>query len=156
MSGEVFHIARHLKMSAYYAVAKGKTVGIFSTWGECQAEVKNFKGAIYKKFSSQGEAEQFIRDKTGLPFAASGSAEASEPEPKKLKTEVPVASGMGNQIRAGIGRTAQMISPIPLSRTTNPVFNRPSAKVKISFDLRRELHDAQRELVRQLPFSANL
>lgn len=136
-------------MTAYYAVAKGKTVGIFSTWEECQAQVKNFKGAIYKKFTNRGEAEQFIRDKTGLPFAAaSGSAQTNEPEPKKIKSEVPVvAPGMGNQIRTGIGRTAQMISPMPLNRV-NPVSSRPAvAKVKISFDLRRELHDAQREMV---------
>ncbi len=138
-------------MSAYYAVAKGKTVGIFSTWDECQAQVKNISGAIFKKFSSQAEAEQFIRDKTGLPFNVSKPAQTKEPEPKKITPEVAsVTSAMGNQIRTGIGRTAQMISPIPLSRA-NPIANRPSvAKVKISFDLRRELHDAQRELVSHL------
>jgi ribonuclease HI len=40
-------------MTSHYAVAKGKTVGIFSTWNECQEQVKGIKGAVYKKFSSK-------------------------------------------------------------------------------------------------------
>lgn len=52
-------------MSAYYAVAKGKTVGIFSTWNECQTQVSGFKGAVYKKFPTEAEARAFIQQKGG-------------------------------------------------------------------------------------------
>ena len=45
---------------SYYAVANGRSIGIFPTWEECNASVKGFKGAIYKKFSTQSEAEHFI------------------------------------------------------------------------------------------------
>ena len=44
----------------FYAVANGRTIGIFSTWDECNTSVKGYKHAIYKKFNTQEEAEQFI------------------------------------------------------------------------------------------------
>lgn len=47
----------------YYAVKEGRNPGIYETWNECQKQVIGFKGAKYKKFSSQSEAEVFINDK---------------------------------------------------------------------------------------------
>ncbi|RWS27327.1 ribonuclease H1-like protein [Leptotrombidium deliense] len=44
----------------YYAVANGRNVGIYSTWPECDKEVKNFSNARYKKFRSKEEAQRFI------------------------------------------------------------------------------------------------
>uniref|UniRef100_A0A182WQW2 Ribonuclease H1 n=1 Tax=Anopheles minimus TaxID=112268 RepID=A0A182WQW2_9DIPT len=44
----------------FYAVAKGRQVGIFATWPECQAQVQGFTGARFKKFSTQSEAQQFV------------------------------------------------------------------------------------------------
>lgn len=44
----------------FYAVRKGKTPGIYFTWDDCNAQVKGFKGAEYKKFSSLEEANDFI------------------------------------------------------------------------------------------------
>jgi ribonuclease HI len=44
----------------YYAVAKGRTVGIFTTWAECQQSVKGFKNALYKKSETKEEADAFI------------------------------------------------------------------------------------------------
>jgi ribonuclease HI len=45
----------------FYAVAKGRTSGIFLTWPECQESVKGFSGAIYKKLDKRGDAEAFIQ-----------------------------------------------------------------------------------------------
>jgi ribonuclease HI len=45
----------------FYAVAKGRTTGIFLTWPECQESVKGFSGSIYKKFDTKGDAEGFIQ-----------------------------------------------------------------------------------------------
>ena len=93
-------------MSSHYAVAKGKKVGIFPTWNECQEHTKGFKGAIYKKFSSQTEAEQFITEKTGKPFPGanpgansfdSNSSCSNEPCGKRPKFEAADAT-MGNQV----------------------------------------------------------
>lgn len=44
----------------YYAVRKGKTPGIYETWGKCEEQVKGYKGAEYKKFSTYEEALTFI------------------------------------------------------------------------------------------------
>lgn len=44
----------------FYAVAKGRTVGIFMTWADCEAQVKGFSGARYKKFDTINNAQSFI------------------------------------------------------------------------------------------------
>ncbi len=43
-----------------YAVAKGKTVGLFDTWEACKNSVDGFSGAIYKSFTDKGEAQAFL------------------------------------------------------------------------------------------------
>jgi ribonuclease HI len=42
----------------YYVVWKGRRRGIFSSWAECEAQVKGFTGAQYKAFESRAEAER--------------------------------------------------------------------------------------------------
>ncbi|XP_053663175.1 ribonuclease H1-like [Anopheles marshallii] len=49
----------------FYAVAKGRQVGIFATWPECQAQVNGFTGARFKKFTTKAEAQQFITTHAG-------------------------------------------------------------------------------------------
>lgn len=51
-----------LKMSKYYAVKKGRETGVFLTWEECEQQVKGFKGAMFKSFSSYQEAMNFLSD----------------------------------------------------------------------------------------------
>lgn len=48
-------------MSKVYAVRKGRTTGLFSTWTETQASVHGFSGAEYKSFRTKSEAKAFIR-----------------------------------------------------------------------------------------------
>lgn len=45
-----------------YAVAKGKIPGIYKTWDECKENTSGFSGAIFKKFKTINEAENFIRE----------------------------------------------------------------------------------------------
>lgn len=45
----------------YYAVAKGRTPGIYLTWDDCKAQVDHFSGPVYKSFPTMEEAEAFIR-----------------------------------------------------------------------------------------------
>lgn len=47
----------------YYAVRSGKTPGIYFTWKDCESQVRGHSGAIYKKFTSIKEAEDFIENK---------------------------------------------------------------------------------------------
>mgnify|MGYP000341777644 FL=1 len=44
----------------FYAVAKGYDTGVFLNWNECNNSVKGFKGAVYKKFDTKQDAENFI------------------------------------------------------------------------------------------------
>jgi len=45
---------------SFYSVARGKELGIYSTWDECKPRITGFKGAIYKKFNTKEAAEQFL------------------------------------------------------------------------------------------------
>lgn len=44
----------------YYAVAKGRTVGIFYTWTDCEKQVKGFKNGKFKNFKNLKDAQEFI------------------------------------------------------------------------------------------------
>lgn len=44
----------------YYGVRKGRNIGIYNTWKECEENVKGYSGAEYKKFSTYEEALNFI------------------------------------------------------------------------------------------------
>jgi ribonuclease HI len=46
----------------YYAVARGRTPGIYFTWEDCKAQVHQFPNSRYKKFATAGEADQWIKD----------------------------------------------------------------------------------------------
>lgn len=63
---------RLLARMPFYAVARGRNSGIFETWDECQQQIKGFSGALYKKFKTKCEAEEFVGNKQG-------------PAPKKRK-----------------------------------------------------------------------
>ncbi len=47
----------------FYAVKVGKVPGIYSTWSECEEQVKGFPSASYKSFATLSEAENFMLDK---------------------------------------------------------------------------------------------
>lgn len=47
----------------FYAVRKGKTPGVYTSWDECKAQVDGFSGAEYKSFKLKTEAEAYIGNK---------------------------------------------------------------------------------------------
>ncbi|XP_058450704.1 ribonuclease H1 isoform X2 [Malaya genurostris] len=55
----------------FYAVAKGRTVGVYQSWPECQRQVNGFTGAKFKKFPTRQQAETFIRENGGSVSASS-------------------------------------------------------------------------------------
>lgn len=44
-----------------YAVKKGRTIGFFDNWEECQASVIGFSGAVYMSFPDRKSAEKWLR-----------------------------------------------------------------------------------------------
>ena len=45
----------------YYAVTRGRTVGLYTTWTEAQDSVSGYPGAIYKAFICLGLACEFLQ-----------------------------------------------------------------------------------------------
>ena len=37
----------------YYVVWNGVTPGIYTSWSECQTQIKGYEGAVYKSFESR-------------------------------------------------------------------------------------------------------
>lgn len=46
----------------YYAVKKGREIGIYETWEACKEQVDGFKGAEYKSFSNLQDAEEYLNE----------------------------------------------------------------------------------------------
>lgn len=44
----------------YYAVKKGKNIGIYTSWNETLEQVLGFSGALYKSFSNKEDAEAYL------------------------------------------------------------------------------------------------
>ncbi|PFH49677.1 hypothetical protein AMATHDRAFT_62646 [Amanita thiersii Skay4041] len=57
----------------FYAVRKGHRTGVFLTWSECEAQIKNFPGAQFKKFANAADAEAFAMGNAGTPGASISS-----------------------------------------------------------------------------------
>jgi len=65
----------------YYTVFKGREIGIFTSWAECEEQVKGFSGALYKSFKSREEAEE------ALGLTARALFFQVEPKEVKWKTQ---------------------------------------------------------------------
>ncbi|CAN3377322.1 hypothetical protein DIURU_003428 [Diutina rugosa] len=61
----------------YYAVANGRSTGVYDNWASCQTQVKGYSGAKFKKFATQSEAIAFARGST--PNAALSSSKVTKP-----------------------------------------------------------------------------
>lgn len=66
----------------YYAVRQGRVPGVYTTWADCEKQVKGFGGAIYKSFSTEAEARAFVED-SGLSLSDFMSAHKSESKSSK-------------------------------------------------------------------------
>lgn len=42
----------------YYVVWKGVDPGVYTSWTDCQLQIKGYKGALYKSFDTKDEAER--------------------------------------------------------------------------------------------------
>jgi ribonuclease HI len=65
----------------YYVVWKGRKTGVFTSWGECEKQVKGFVGAEFKAFESEAEADAAFLSKyeayKGKPATSGKWREAS-------------------------------------------------------------------------------
>ena len=63
-----------------YAVARGRAVGIFTSWTECEKQVRGFAGARFQSFTDVNAALAWL---SGAKGTASAPAPASTPAQKK-------------------------------------------------------------------------
>ncbi|KAJ1570210.1 hypothetical protein NDA12_003756 [Ustilago hordei] len=48
------------KVMRYYVVVNGRQPGVYDSWTECEAQIKDWPGAVYKRFYSRRLAERFL------------------------------------------------------------------------------------------------
>merc|ERR1711871_1534809 len=88
--------------SKFYGVAKPpEHAGVYMSWPECKPHVVGIKGVMYKSFSTQEEAEEYVRNpplkKSETPEAiaarqaAAAAKEAKAAEAKAAREEAKVA-----------------------------------------------------------------
>lgn len=71
------------KQQKFYVVWKGAEPGIYTSWTDCQLQIKNYKGAIYKSFTTREEAEHAFATPAYVYLKKSQTA-THEPEEKKI------------------------------------------------------------------------
>lgn len=71
----------------YYAVKAGKVPGIYTSWADCERQVKGFSGAIYKSFTNKADAESFVSNRgMSLEEYMNGQEINSKASPNAFKT----------------------------------------------------------------------
>ncbi|KAL3931497.1 MAG: hypothetical protein SGBAC_011277 [Bacillariaceae sp.] len=85
------------KGKKFYAVAKGRKVGIFQTWDECKAQVDGFRDSKFKSFKTQSEAMKFITptqsSAASMPVSLSSNVIAEDGRKRKGRED----SGVDNR-----------------------------------------------------------
>ncbi|MFD1615939.1 ribonuclease H1 domain-containing protein [Gelatiniphilus marinus] len=49
------------KKKKYYTVWKGNKTGVFESWDDCKAQIKDYQGAVYKSFSTFNAAKKALK-----------------------------------------------------------------------------------------------
>ncbi|XP_041419910.1 ribonuclease H1 S homeolog isoform X2 [Xenopus laevis] len=114
----------------FYAVRTGRKPGVYNTWDECKEQVDRFPLARYKKFASEEDAWEFVRNTQESSSKGSTSVETKEPPTQATK-----AAGLHNVI--------------PQSRRKRPLLQSSSTE-KASSPKRSKLID-----ITDLPSSHN-
>ncbi|WP_174713982.1 ribonuclease H family protein [Ligilactobacillus salitolerans] len=70
----------------YYAVLKGRKKGMFSSWAECEKQVKGYPGAKFKSFTNKAEADDWL--------ANAGQEKLSHTQSKRKKVPLTKTAGI--------------------------------------------------------------
>ena len=74
------------KKKKYYTVWKGHKTGVFESWDDCKAQIKDFQGAQYKSFTTFEAAKKALKGnyKDYIGKAKKFNSELSEEQLKKI------------------------------------------------------------------------
>ncbi len=86
-------VGGYVAKNKFYVVWKGRKTGIFTTWAECEAQVKGFTGARFKSFPSKAEAEAAFKGekqvkKSTAPIKEKGTTSIEEVEWDSISVDV--------------------------------------------------------------------
>lgn len=84
-------------MAKFYAVKVGKVPGVYSTWAECEEQVKGYPSASYKSFKTEADALKFIEQ---TKTTTNTSTESSTQESIKIDVSDPTVLLKENNIVA--------------------------------------------------------
>lgn len=112
------------KKGGFYAVHRGHQTGVYHTWEDaadpsnratCKAQIDGFPGAVYKKFATLQEAEDFVANGRA-PTAASGSTaggkQATSAQNPRLAVPYQRPSGAGPSVSETSSAKAQAPHPL--------------------------------------------
>lgn len=68
----------------YYTVWKGVSPGVYDSWTDCQLQIKNYKGALYKSFSTREEAEEALNSPAHYYLYPKGGGQQKTCKEKQL------------------------------------------------------------------------
>lgn len=63
-------------MGKYYAVANGRSNGVYNNWSDCKSQVDGYSGAKFKSFATRAEANAFA-NRNSSTFASQSSYRGS-------------------------------------------------------------------------------
>ncbi|MGL4853368.1 MAG: viroplasmin family protein [Phocaeicola sp.] len=66
--------------SKYYVVWRGVNPGVYTSWTECQLQIKGYEGALFKSFGSKEEAEHAFLSPAHLYVGKSASKATAAPK----------------------------------------------------------------------------
>lgn len=86
-SPQVNRLLTDMTRGGFYAVARGRRTGVFTKWSECEAQVKGFPGALYKKLPTLEAAQSFAHGEYEFALATTPAKRTVGAQP--VSTEVP-------------------------------------------------------------------
>lgn len=90
----------------YYAIHKGRQIGIFTDWVTCKKNTEGFNKPVFKKFFNKKDAEEFVKNgydsETILQYFTTNDIQEFIPEIKVYTDGACIHNGKPNAL-AGIG-----------------------------------------------------
>lgn len=81
-------------MGKFYAVAKGRNPGIYTSWDACKDNVHQYPGAIYKSFALNQDAQAFLASKNGSVVKAARGKSGSGRVLKGVNVKKPICGAI--------------------------------------------------------------
>lgn len=103
------------KKRKFYAVASGRTQGIYNSWDECQSEIKRYSRPVFKSFTTKEGADDFVNQYNSEQEKKKrkindGEDNGSPPSPPSISLLVQVHFDGGSRGNPGIsGAGVQVI-----------------------------------------------